>query len=261
MKESLNVVKVGGKILETPKFLEAALDQFANLKGPKVLVHGGGRTATEIATKLGIEAPMVNGRRITSDEMLEVAMMVYGGLSNKRLVAKLQAKSVQALGITGADLNMIQAHKREVKDIDYGWAGDIDQVNEDVLFKLLYGGVCPVMAPLTHDGQGQMLNTNADTIASTVAVAMSNKFDVSLTFIFEKKGVLVDPDDDESLIDHIDRASFKEYVDKGQVSGGMIPKLSNAFDAIHAGVNKVLIGRYDAIASLKGNFSGTTISL
>lgn len=262
MNKPLYIVKVGGKILETPAYLEGVLDQFSGIPGPKILVHGGGRSATQIAAKLGVEAPMVNGRRITSDEMLEVAMMVYGGLTNKGLVAQLQAKGVQALGMTGADLNMIQAHKRAVEEIDYGWAGDIDRVNAEVLANLLHAGVCPVFAPLTHDKAGQMLNTNADTIASCLAVAMSRGYDVVLSFIFEKKGVLTDPEDDNSLIPHISPSSFDKYAKEGSISGGMIPKLTNAFDALKKGVKKVLIGRYDAIESIDGDdFHGTTIKL
>lgn len=258
----LYIVKTGGKILETPAYLKMALDQFSKLPGPKILVHGGGRSASRLAEKLGVEAPMVDGRRITSDEMLEVALMVYGGLANKGLVAQLQARGVQALGLTGADLNIIQAHKREVTKIDYGWAGDIDQVNTEVLANLLRAGVCPVFAPLTHNKKGQMLNTNADTIASSVAVAMSQRFEVQLAFIFEKEGVLIDPDDETSMISAIDPKSFDKYVSNGSISGGMIPKLSNAFDALNNGVKKVLIGKYNAIESLANSeFGGTTIEL
>ncbi|MEO0898798.1 MAG: acetylglutamate kinase [Bacteroidota bacterium] len=261
MKETLYVIKVGGKILETPDKLELVLDQFASIKGKKILVHGGGRTATQLAEKLGIEAPMVNGRRITSDDMMEIAVMVYGGLMSKNLVARLQARRVNALGLSGADLNLILAHKRPVKDIDYGWAGDVDALHATHLDLLLSNDIVPVFAPLTHNGKGQMLNTNADTIASTVARGMTEKYEVTLAYIFEMPGVMKDPDDMDSLISFVNPELFKSYQANGEISGGMIPKLSNAFEAIDHGVSKVLIGRYDAIDKIGSQeYIGTTLS-
>lgn len=254
--EKLTVVKVGGKIVEEEETLQQLLSDFVAIKGRKVLVHGGGRSATKIAAQLGIESQMVNGRRITDAEMLRVVTMVYGGLVNKNIVAALQAKGVNALGLTGADLNVLLSDKRPVKDgIDYGFVGDVKQANGEILAKLIADGVVPVMAPLTHDGKGNMLNTNADTIAQETAVALSPYFDVTLIYSFEKKGVLRDAEDDESVIPHINREEFKQYVEDGTVQGGMIPKLENAFSALDAGVSKVIITLATAI---DGN-SGTII--
>lgn len=206
-----------------------------------MLVHGGGRSATKIASQLGIESQMVNGRRITDAEMLKVVTMVYGGLVNKNIVAGLQALQVNALGLTGADMNIMRSDKRPVKDVDYGFVGDVKEVNADVLASLIQQGIVPVLAPLTHDKQGHMLNTNADTIAGEAAKALAKYFDVTLMFCFEKKGVLLNEDDDESVIPEIDRASFQKYVAEGIIQGGMIPKLENAFQAIDAGVKEVII--------------------
>ncbi len=206
-----------------------------------VLVHGGGRSATKIASQLGIESQMVNGRRITDAEMLKVVTMVYGGLVNKNIVAGLQALQVNALGLTGADMNIMRSDKRPVKDVDYGFVGDVKEVNADVLASLIKQGIVPVLAPLTHDKQGHMLNTNADTIAGEAAKALAKYFDVTLMFCFEKKGVLLNEQDDESVIPEIDRVSFQKYVDEGIIQGGMIPKLENAFQAIDAGVKQVII--------------------
>lgn len=249
MKEKLTVIKVGGKIVEEEATLLQLLNDFAHIEGYKVLVHGGGRSATMIAASLGIESQMVNGRRITDKEMLKVVTMVYGGLVNKNIVAGLQARGVNALGLTGADMNVIRSVKRPVKDIDYGFVGDVKNVNGEFLADIIQKGIVPVMAPLTHDGQGNMLNTNADTIAGETAKALAQHFDVTLVYCFEKKGVLRDENDDDSVIPTIDEATFKQLVADGVIQGGMIPKLENSFEAIHAGVKEVIITLASAIAN------------
>lgn len=253
--EKLIVVKVGGQIVEEKETLKQLLSDFSNIKGHKVLVHGGGRAATRIASQLGIESKMVNGRRVTDQEMLNVVTMVYGGLVNKQIVAGLQALDVNALGLTGADMNYMRSEKRPVKDVDYGFVGDVKEVNASLLADLIAKGVVPVLAPLTHDKRGNMLNTNADTIAAEAAKALSKHFDVTLMFCFEKKGVLRNPEDDESVIAEINQASFEKYVAEGIINGGMIPKLENSFDAIRAGVKEVVITKADEL----GKGSGTTV--
>ena len=252
MKEKLTVIKVGGKIVEEDATLSRLLDDFAAINGHKVLVHGGGRSATKIASLLGIESKMVNGRRITDMETLRVVTMVYGGLVNKNLVAGLQARGVNALGLTGADMNVILSSKRPVKEVDYGYVGDVEKVDASLLSDLIGKGVVPVMAPLTHDGKGNMLNTNADTIAGETAKALSSIFDVTLVYCFEKKGVLRDENDDDSVIPRINRAEFEQYVTDGVIQGGMIPKLENAFEAMNAGVTEVVITLASAINSTEG---------
>ena len=247
MKEKLTVIKVGGKIVEEEATLNQLLADFSAIEGDKVLVHGGGRSATRLAAQLGIESKMVNGRRITDAETLKVVTMVYGGLVNKNIVAGLQAKGVNAMGLTGADMNVIRSVKRPVKEVDYGFVGDVEKVNAELLGSLIRQGVVPVMAPLTHDGNGSMLNTNADTIAGETAKALAELFDVTLVFCFEKKGVLSDENDDDSVIPVITPELFKEYVDKGVIQGGMIPKLENSFSAIEAGVSQVVITLASAI--------------
>lgn len=250
------MIKVGGAVVEDEQQLDRLLKDFSAIEGRKVLVHGGGRRATKVAAQLGIETQMVNGRRVTDKEMLEVVTMVYGGLVNKNVVARLQAEGVNALGLTGADMDVIHSHKRPVKDgIDYGFVGDVDKADGDMLHTLIEAGVVPVMAPLTHDGHGDILNTNADTIASETAKALAKHYDVTLTFCFEKKGVLANPDDDESVIPVINNELFHTYVADGTISGGMLPKIENSLDAIKAGVEKVVITKADAL----GTESGTVI--
>ena len=250
------MIKVGGAVVEDEHQLDRLLKDFSAIEGRKVLVHGGGRRATKVAAQLGIETQMVNGRRVTDKEMLEVVTMVYGGLVNKNVVARLQAEGVTALGLTGADMDIIHSHKRPVKDgIDYGFVGDVDKADGDMLHTLIEAGVVPVMAPLTHDGHGDILNTNADTIASETAKALAKHYDVTLTFCFEKKGVLANPDDDESVIPVINNELFHTYVADGTISGGMLPKIENSLDAIKAGVGKVVITKADAL----GTESGTVI--
>ena len=246
--EQLTLIKVGGKIVEEETSLQQLLADFASLPGHKVLVHGGGRSATALAARLGIETRMVGGRRVTDADMLRVVTMVYGGLVNKQIVAGLQAHGVNALGLTGADMNYMLSAKRPVKEVDYGWVGDVQQVNADLLADLIAKGVVPVLAPLTHDGQGHLLNTNADTIAGEAAKALARHFEVTLVFCFEKKGVLANEADDDSVIPTLTPDLFKAYVDNGTIQGGMIPKLENAFEALRAGVKQVVITRADRIA-------------
>ena len=244
--EKLTVLKVGGAVVEDPQALDTFLTGFAALPGLKVLVHGGGRAATKLAAQLGVPTRMVDGRRITDAEMLRVVTMVYGGLVNKGVVAALQARGVNALGLTGADLGCMRAIKRPVKDIDYGYVGDMEKVDTSILADLIARDVVPVMAPLSFDGKGTLLNTNADTIASSVARALAERFEVTLVYCFEKAGVLSDPDDDGSVIPLITRDTFPGLVADGIVAGGMIPKLQNALDALEGGVHEVRITRADA---------------
>lgn len=287
MNSKINVIKVGGAVVEDPTSLGNLLEQFANIKGNKVLVHGGGRSATKIAASLGIESTMVGGRRITDGDMLNVVTMVYGGLVNKTLVALLQAQGVNAIGLTGADMNVIRSHKRPEKNVtiaagevnpntgetlteetkvkvDFGWVGDVDEVDGQRLATLIESGIVPIMAPLTHDGEGHILNTNADTIASQTACGLAavsqddeTLYDVTLTYCFEKTGVLSDPDDDNSVIPLITEASYEQLKADGIVSGGMLPKLDNAFAALRQGVSRVLI---TSANDIKGEH-GTTIVL
>ena len=254
----LTLVKVGGAIVENADSLSSLLDKFASIEGHKVLVHGGGRSATRIAERLGLPQQMVAGRRVTDADTLRVVTMVYAGLVNKNIVAQLQARGINALGLTGADMNVISSHRRPPKQVriddgstqtvDYGFVGDIDQVNADLLADLIAKGVVPVMCPIGHDTQGSLLNTNADTIAAEVAKALARNFEVTLVYCFEKRGVLRDADDDDSVISCITQAEFPVLVEQGIVSGGMLPKLENAFDAIRAGVQEIVITRADALA-------------
>ncbi|MBQ6254361.1 MAG: acetylglutamate kinase [Bacteroidales bacterium] len=241
MKESLNIIKVGGAVVEDEKSLSGLLMSFSSLKGLKILVHGGGKIATELAGKLGVETRMIDGRRITSAEMLKVVTMVYGGLVNKNIVARLQALGVNAIGLTGADMNIIMSVKRPVDLVNFGYVGDVKYVNTKALVSLLEAGTTPVLAPLTHDKEGTMLNTNADTIASSVARALADKYSVTLTFCSSIPGVLRDLSDPSSLIKTVVKADFDPMVADGTISEGMIPKLQNAFDAIGDGVAKVVI--------------------
>ena len=264
MKEKLTIVKVGGAVVEDELQLSQLLRDFSAIEGRKVLVHGGGRKATKMAERLGIETKMVNGRRITDSDMLEVVTMVYGGLVNKNLVARLQANGVNAIGLTGADADVIRSHKRPPvtltshlspltsETVDYGFVGDVDNVANETLTHLIEAGITPVMAPLTHDGEGHILNTNADTIASETAKALAQQYDVTLIFSFEKKGVLSNPDDDDSVIPVITRTLFNKYKADGTISGGMLPKIENALNAVDAGVSKVIITLATAIDGQHG---------
>jgi acetylglutamate kinase len=239
--DKLTIVKVGGKIVEEEQSLNQLLNDFRSISGPKILVHGGGRSATAMAAKLGIETQMVEGRRITDKPMLDVVTMVYGGLVNKTIVAGLQAKGCNAAGFCGADLDLIRAVKRPVKEIDYGFVGDVIDINTSELRLLIAEGVAPVIAPITHDGNGQLLNTNADTIATELAIDLAKFFDVNLVYCFEKDGVLYNPDDETTVIYDLDKALYLKYKSEGIISEGMIPKLDNAFRALNSGVFRVLI--------------------
>ena len=252
MKLPLTIVKVGGAVVEDSARLDSLLSAFAAIDGRKVLVHGGGRRATAIASRLGVESRMVDGRRVTDGAMLEVVTMVYGGLVNKDIAARLQARGINSIGLTGADGGVILSHKRPVKDVDYGFVGDVDRVDGSRLASLIEGGFTPVMAPLTHDGHGQMLNTNADTIAAETAKALAERYDVTLMYCFEKPGVMAEPDDDSTLIPVITRQDFRRLKADGTVTGGMLPKLENAFSAIDAGVSRVNITLATAIDGRHG---------
>lgn len=263
--ERLTVVKVGGKIVEDAQSLERLLGAFANVPGKKVLVHGGGRSATKMATTLGIETTMIGGRRVTDKAMLDVVTMVYAGLVNKNIVAQLQARGINALGLTGADMNVMLSKKRPPvmvdaavagtetdKLVDYGFVGDVERCDGEMLARLIAEGVVPVMSPITHDGKGSLLNTNADTIAGETAMALAPFFDVTLVYCFEKAGVLSDENDDNSVIPEINEASFSQLVKDGVISGGMIPKIENSLKACHKGVAKVVITHADAIDKDRG---------
>ena len=253
MKEKLTLIKVGGAIVEDEAQLNSLLQHFTAIEGRKVLVHGGGRRATQVAAQLGIESKMVNGRRITDAEMLQVVTMVYGGLVNKNLVAKLQAQGVNALGLTGADMDVLRSHRRPIKNgVDYGFVGYVDKADGARLQQLIEQGITPIMAPLTHDGAGNILNTNADTIAAETAKALAPYYDVTLIFCFEKAGVLADANDDSSVIPTINHEDFSRYVADGTISGGMIPKIENALAAVDAGVERVIITLANAIDGKHG---------
>lgn len=252
MKTAITIIKVGGKIVEERESLMQLLDRFAAIEGKKVLIHGGGRSATKIAEKLGIESRMIDGRRVTDEATLGVVTMVYGGLVNKNIVAGLQARGVNALGLTGADCNVIHAHKRPVKDIDWGFVGDVDGADGKMLSALIEQGIVPVVAPLTHDGNGNMLNINADTMAAETAKALAPYYDVTLTYCFEFPGVMRNPEDATSVIPEIRTDDYRKLKEDGIVSGGMIPKIDNAFNALDNGVTKVIITRADAIDGKNG---------
>ncbi len=259
----LFIIKIGGNVLDHPGALNKFLNDFASIKEPKILIHGGGKIATKIGNELGIESNYVKGRRITDAPTLDLVTMVYGGLVNKQIVATLQTLNCNALGLTGADGNMIKATKRPVKDVDYGYVGDIkpENVNTSLLYFLLKQNSVPVFAPLTHS-DGKMLNTNADTIASVLAVAMSKHFDVRLIFCFEKKGVLRNVNDLSSVITHLPKKTYEELLEKNVFIEGILPKLENAFAAIHAGVKEVLIGEAsDLIKNTGQETEGTLITL
>lgn len=253
----LYVIKIGGNILDDEPSLKIFLKDFASIQEPKILIHGGGSIATKIGDKLGIKSNYIKGRRITDEQTLELVTMVYGGLLNKQLVAQLQLLNCNAMGFTGADGNLIKAIKRPVKEIDYGFVGDItpDSVNSSLLYFLLKQNVIPVFAPLTHS-EGSLLNTNADTIASAIAVSLSKHFDVRLIFCFEKKGALKDVNDENSVITLLDKNSYNNFLLQGIFNDGILPKLENAFDAISSGVKEVLIGE---AKSLSKNLGAETV--
>ncbi len=258
---TLTVIKIGGNILDNPDALSRFLTSFAQLPGAKILVHGGGKVATQIAEKLGIPTTMVEGRRITDQPMLDVVTMVYGGLVNKQLVAKLQALEVNAIGLTGADASTVLAKKRPVKAIDYGFAGDIVEVDSGQIRFFLRQDLTPVFAPITYDTAGNLLNTNADTMASAIATDMTHHDTVTLVYCFEKKGVLADPANDDSVIRNFTPDEYARHTANGNINKGMIPKLDNAFDALRRGVSTVIICHADEVKAALQNKAGTLLSL
>jgi acetylglutamate kinase len=261
--KQLTIIKIGGNVIDNSENLHQFLLDFTALPGDKILVHGGGKIATELGESLGVQAKMVDGRRITDIETLRVVTMVYAGLINKNMVAQLQAKGNNAIGLTGADGNIIKAKKRPVKTVDYGFVGDLDEasVSSAMLDHLLIAGLVPVLCAITHDGDTQLLNTNADTIASAVAVAMSSLYKTRLVYCFEKKGVLKDIKNDDSVVREIHADEFKTLTADGTVAGGMIPKLHNAFEAIKKGVSAVYIGKADELLELEKGSFGTKMLL
>tara|TARA_Y100000385_G_C13096028_1_gene641367 strand:- start:2354 stop:3130 length:777 start_codon:yes stop_codon:yes gene_type:complete len=258
LKNQLTVYKIGGKIIDNPTHMKAFLFGIKQSKGHKIIVHGGGNTASKVMNQIGLKPKMIDGRRITDAAALEIVTMVYGGLINKRLVAQLQSIGVNAIGLSGADGDIIRAHKREVREIDYGWVGDIDEVNGKALSAICKNENVPVICPLTHDGNGHMLNTNADTIASQVAIALAQEFDIELVFCFELKGVLSNYDDKQSVIPEISRKDAAQMHNKGIINDGMIPKLKNGFDALEGGVRNVFIKHVEDINDIN---AGTTLDL
>lgn len=270
--KSLKVIKIGGNVIDNPESLQQFIADFAMLQGPKILVHGGGKIATKLAQDLGIESKMVEGRRITDGESLKVVTMVYAGLINKNIVAGLQSENCNAIGLSGADGNLIHAKRRPLKEIfskeknetisvDYGFVGDLDEssIDHKGLSKLLEAGFTPVFSAITHDGKGQLLNTNADTIASAISISMSKDYETSLIFCFEKAGVLMDVEDEGSVIRSIDPHYYNELKRQGIINDGMVPKLDNAFEAINKGLKEVCIGKADALPTLNNENFGTRL--
>lgn len=257
----LNIIKIGGNVIDNPEQLEEFLEKFSALPGRKILVHGGGKIATRMASDMGIEAKMVEGRRITDAAMLDVVTMVYAGLTNKNLVASLQKYNCNAIGLCGADANVIKAVKRPVKEIDYGFVGDIlaDSIDSLAIKKLLEAEFIPVFSAITHNGNGQLLNTNADTIASSLAVALSKLYEVSLIYCFDKNGVLLDVNDEQSVIETIRSVDFERLKDSKTIHDGMIPKLYNAFEAISKGVSNVYIGHANNLHLFQQRKFGTCL--
>jgi acetylglutamate kinase len=257
--DKLYVIKIGGNIIDDEKKLSAFLRSFAAIDEKKILVHGGGKLATKLGEKMGVEQKLVEGRRITDAETLKIVTMVYAGYVNKNIVAQLQSFHCNALGLSGVDGDIILAHKRKHPLIDYGFVGDVDSVNSPLVKKLLDQNLALVFAPITHDQSGQLLNTNADTIAQEIAKAMGHMYEVKLIYSFEKSGVLMDADDESTVISSIDPAYYKELKAKEKIFAGMIPKLDNAFAALNSGVSKVIIGKAENLEELLAGRSGTAI--
>ena len=247
MKTNLTIVKIGGNIINDKDNLSSFLVDFSQIKTPKILVHGGGKKATEIAKNLNLQPKMIGGRRVTDEANLEIVTMVYAGLLNKTIIAQLQKNNCNAIGLSGADANCILAHKRIVKDIDYGFAGDVDFVNNDAIKVFLNHQMAPVFCAITHDKNGQLLNTNADTIASEIAKALSRDYQVELVYCFEKNGVLQSIDNEHSVIENINKESYKKLKQENIIAEGMLPKLENCFHALENGVEKVIIGNSKVI--------------
>lgn len=261
MKESLSIVKIGGNVINDEEALHEFLKSFSSITGKKILVHGGGKIATSIGKQLNIEPHYKDGRRITDDKTIDLVTMVYAGLINKKIVAFLQSLNCNSIGLTGADVNLIPAIKRPVKEIDFGWVGDIsaDSVPVEDWEALLDNNWLPVVSPITHDMQGHLLNTNADTVASVLAFTLSDLYDVSLFFCFEKDGVLTNPQDDSSFVRKLNPGMFKNLKESGNLADGILPKLINAFDAVDNGVAKVVIGNSEKLQGMISGISGTKI--
>lgn len=259
---SLVIIKIGGNVIDNPDALKRFLTAFRGIQGHKILIHGGGKIATQVAEKLGIATTMVEGRRITDQPMLDVVTMVYGGLVNKQIVAQLQAIGVDAIGLTGADANTVRSKKRAVGAIDYGFVGDIEEVNSGQIQYFIRQNLVPVFAPLTYERSGSLLNTNADTMASAIAVDTAVRNEVTLVYCFEKKGVLSDPANDDSVINELTPESYTDYKNGGVINKGMIPKLDNAFKALEQGVKRVIICHADQVAeAVSGSGVGTVLRL
>ncbi|HEX6845409.1 MAG TPA: acetylglutamate kinase [Chitinophagaceae bacterium] len=257
--DKLFVIKIGGNIIDDEKKLSSFLASFAAIEDRKILVHGGGKLATKLAETMGVEQKLIDGRRITDAETLKVVTMVYAGHVNKNIVAQLQRFHCNALGLSGVDGDIILAHKRKHPVIDFGFVGDVDAVNSPLVKKLLDQNLALVFAPITHDQSGQLLNTNADTIAQEIAKAMGNYFAVQLIYSFEKSGVLLNADDDSTVIPTINPSSYKKLKAEEKIFAGMIPKLDNAFEALNSGVEKVIIGKAERLEELITGNSGTVI--
>lgn len=258
-KQSVSIIKIGGNIIDNPSELAAFLTDFTALEGHTVLVHGGGKSATKLAKIMGLVPQMIEGRRITDTPMLELVVGVYAGQINKEVVAKLQANGSNAMGFSGADGNLIVSDKRNHSTIDYGFVGDIKKVNTGLLSRFLEMGITPVFCAITHDGKGQLLNTNADTIASELAIALSSIYEVSLTYCFEKPGVLLYAEDDNSVIEVINSDLYAQLKAEQAIHSGMIPKLDNCFNSLSKGVNQIRIGHHRMLQEPKATF--TTITL
>ena len=258
--EKLYVIKIGGNIVDNPVMLTNFLTAFSKLEGQAILVHGGGKLATSLAETLGVSQTMVEGRRITDGETLKIVTMVYAGYINKNIIAQLQAMHVNAIGLSGVDGNLIKAHKRIDANIDFGFVGDIDEVNTGFIHQQLLNNTRLVIAPITHDGAGQLLNTNADTIAQTVATAMSDTYKVHLVYGFEKEGVLRDVTNEGSVISSINNLTYSQLKKEKVIFEGMIPKIDNAFLALHGGVQSVIIGKAEKLIELMNGTAGTTIT-
>jgi len=260
MKNKIYVIKIGGNVIDDEVNLASFLQSFAALEGYKILVHGGGKLATQMAAQLNIPQQMIDGRRITDAATLKIVTMVYAGYINKNIVAKLNSHQLYAIGLSGTDGQLMKAHKRQHPTIDYGFVGDIDSVDGDLLRKLVEKNFCPVIAPITADSEGNLLNTNADTIAQEIAQALSSAFDVKLIYCFEKAGVLRDVDDETSIIPLITKNNFQSLVEENIIFAGMLPKLHNAFAALEKGVGAVTIGKWDQLKTIANKQSGTTIA-
>ena len=258
-KQQLYIIKIGGNIINNSKLLNSFLKDFSALEGLKILVHGGGKKATELANSIGLKPKMINGRRVTDQANLEIVTMVYAGLLNKNITSQLQQNNCNAIGLSGADANCILAHKRIVKEIDYGFAGDIDSVSSNNISVFLENGMTPVFCAITHDKNGQLLNTNADTIASEVAIGMSNKYNVSLIYTFEMNGVLRSIKDKNSVIENINSESYEQLKQEGVIADGMLPKMHNCFNALQKGVSKVIIGNPTVINNQNQPFTTLTL--